>query len=86
MAFGGRVHAIRQVELAHAADPFENKWDQRRLVFFCQRGINRDELCALLAAQVRWHLHARDDNLCARIFCFCSIHDGLKVFPRGFDR
>jgi len=86
MPFGGRMNTVRQVELAHAADAFQNKGNERSFVFLGEIDENRLEFLCVVLAHVGRDFHSCDDDFRLGIFCPCPIDDRLEVFLRTFNR
>ena len=79
MAGGGRVDAVGQVKVGHAADALQQKRDEGDLVYLRQLGIHGGELTGVFWPHIRGHLHARQNNFNGRIAPADTLDHGLEV-------
>ena len=87
MAGGIRVDAVGLVQTVDAADAFEEKGDERRVVLLRDFGEHGGEIAGVVLAHAGGHHHAGDDEFCIRILGTDAVEDGLEILAGdgGFD-
>ena len=86
MSGRGRVNQVLLIEIALAADAFEQERNQRGVILSRQLGIDALKAGRVIRAQVGRNLHAGDDNFDRRIFRLRFVDDRLEVGFQRFDR
>src|SRR4051794_16746745 len=79
-----RMNQVRLVKLWQTADALQQERNQRGAIRFCHFAERALESARVITAEIRRHLHSRDDHLHLRILRFGFVDDGLEVrFDRG---